>query len=755
VNGVRRIAVGAPALRVAAYAALAALAAVQWARLVEAPPVGKVALTVLLLVAGAAALAALAAGRRSPSVKWGLAALGAVVATAAGLVAIGVPARMLAPGGWDELGHVIGRGFAGLAGDVGYPYDGANDWSRQVLLAGIPLALGVAAALAFWPARRAESRRRVAPLIVLAAAFGFGTTVVAPGRPLLWGFLLLLGIVAWMWVPSLSRRDALAATGLVTAAGLLALPVAGTLDGDEPWIDFRNWELGRGKPTTFEWDHSYGPLDWPREGTTLFAAASDEPLYWKSAVLDRFDGRRWLRPSQSGGERLETPIEVEGVDPERLNPDWIERVSFTIGPMESDFVLAPGALGDVDGLDYVITGADGTSVSDGESLHEGLDYTVVSYVPDPGPERMRAAPQRYPGSLSRYTTFTVRPSDQVNAQLAPTDPTAASTPLWGSGGDPADRREIAASPYAETYALASELTRDAPTAYDAVRSVQDYLQDGFAYTEDPPERRYPLPAFLFEDKFGYCQQFSGAMALMLRMAGIPSRVATGFSPGAPDKDNENRYLVEDLDAHSWVEVYFPTIGWVTFDPTPAGAPTTGRTPEAHVQIPAQNLGSEQQGNNRRKAFTPPKDKPRKRVAESGLIPFWTVPAGLGLLALLAAAGLAGLTLFRLARYRSLPPAAAADAHLRELPAALARLGWPIERSDTLLSVESRLRRYRKQATVRYIAKLRATRFASTADGHPSLAERRALRRELAGKSTLRSRLRGLLALPPGGPGRSV
>jgi Transglutaminase-like superfamily len=246
------------------------------------------------------------------------------------------------------------------------------------------------------------------------------------------------------------------------------------------------------------------------------------------------------------------------------------------------------------------------------------------------------------------------------------------------------------------------------------------------------------------------------MALLLRMSGIPARVATGFSPGTLDEDDKNRYLVEDLDAHSWVEVYFPTIGWVTFDPTPAGAPSTGRSPGAVGQIPEteKELDLEQQGNTR-KGFSPPGQTNRSRqVTESGVFPFWTVPAGLGLVALLVGAAFAAITLIRLARYRALPPAAAADAHLRELPTALARLGWPVERSETLLAVERRLHRYRKLATARYIAKLRATRFASTGDGNPTLAERRALRRELAGRSTLRSRLRGLVALPPGGPRRS-
>ncbi|HZA90320.1 MAG TPA: hypothetical protein VE401_08815, partial [Solirubrobacterales bacterium] len=103
------------------------------------------------------------------------------------------------------------------------------------------------------------------------------------------------------------------------------------------------------------------------------------------------------------------------------------------------------------------------------------------------------------------------------------------------------------------------------------------------------------------------------------------------------------------------------------------------------------------------------------------------------------------------RYRALSPAAAADAHLKELAPALASLGWPLKSGDTLLALEHRLRNYAKPAAARYIARLRAKRFSPTNPGTPTLADRRALRDDLASRNGLRSRLRGLRALPPGGP----
>ena len=61
------------------------------------------------------------------------------------------------------------------------------------------------------------------------------------------------------------------------------------------------------------------------------------------------------------------------------------------------------------------------------------------------------------------------------------------------------------------------------------------------------------------------------MALLLRMGGVPARVSTGFTTGALDR-KAGEYVVRDLDAHSWVEVWYSGYGWVTLDPTPAAAP---------------------------------------------------------------------------------------------------------------------------------------------------------------------------------------
>jgi transglutaminase-like putative cysteine protease len=756
----------ATAVRLAAFAVLAALAAAQWTRLVEAPSVGRVALVVAIACAGAVALLAISVARPRREVAWPLAAVAMLVAATAGLVAVGIPLRLLGPGEWGELLDNVGRGFSGLAGDVPYPYARDNEWARLVLLAGLPMALALAAALAFWP-RHGERFRRTAPLVVLAAAFGVGATVVAPDLPVLWGLLLLAGIVAWRWLPTLPRRDALAATGLVAAAGALAIPVAGWLDSAEPRLDFRDWELGRGKAATFDWNHSYGPLDWPREGTALAAMnLVDRPQYWRAAVLDEFDGVTWRRPEQSVGERLELPTAVEGGAADgslaRDRKKWIEETAVTIGPMESEFVLSAGAIISIDGLDSALALPNGTTVTGDEPLEEGDDYRVLSYAPDPSVRQLRRAPGEYAPALARYTELTVPARVPAGAGAVGPTPPGSSTnvqlPLRGTAPGAegrAAREAIAASPYASTYDVARQITRGEPTAHDAARAIEDYLGTGFTYSENPEPHRYPLRSFLFGERIGYCQQFSGAMALMLRMNGIPSRVVSGFSPGTADSDADDRYLVADRDAHSWVEAYFTGIGWVTFDPTPSAAPATGRAESAGLATVGSALDTGGASDSRRKGFDPGQrdtTPPAGGTAGSG-IPAWVVLAGLVVVALIAVAALGAIAAVRRYRYGRLSPEARAKAHLEELPGALARLGWPLERAETLLGLEGRLHRYRKDAAARYVSKLRTTRFSPAPGGAATLADRRALRDTLTRDNGLGSRIRALVALPPGGPGR--
>ena len=120
-------------------------------------------------------------------------------------------------------------------------------------------------------------------------------------------------------------------------------------------------------------------------------------------------------------------------------------------------------------------------------------------------------------------------------------------------------------------ALAAELTADL-TAADAATAVEGYLR-----TLRYSNIARPAPAgidavdwFLFETHAGYCDYFASAMVVLLRAAGHPARLAAGYVGGRGESDGAR--VFRESDAHSWPELFIPSVGWVPFEPTPSRGP---------------------------------------------------------------------------------------------------------------------------------------------------------------------------------------
>ena len=122
---------------------------------------------------------------------------------------------------------------------------------------------------------------------------------------------------------------------------------------------------------------------------------------------------------------------------------------------------------------------------------------------------------------------------------------------------------------AEVKTLVRTITAGATTPWQKVQAVERFLADGFEYSleggHDPAD---PLADFLLRRRAGHCEYFASGMVILLREAGVPARMANGFYGGVWN-DFGNYYEVRQGDAHAWVEVHFPGMGWLTFDPTPA------------------------------------------------------------------------------------------------------------------------------------------------------------------------------------------
>jgi transglutaminase-like putative cysteine protease len=117
--------------------------------------------------------------------------------------------------------------------------------------------------------------------------------------------------------------------------------------------------------------------------------------------------------------------------------------------------------------------------------------------------------------------------------------------------------------------LAEQITVSANNNYDKALAIEAYLRSHFQYTLQLSRTvpRDPLADFLFERKQGHCEYFASSMAVMLRSVGIPARIVNGFRTGEFN-DVTSQYVVRASNAHSWVEVFFPSHGWIAFDPTP-------------------------------------------------------------------------------------------------------------------------------------------------------------------------------------------
>jgi len=130
---------------------------------------------------------------------------------------------------------------------------------------------------------------------------------------------------------------------------------------------------------------------------------------------------------------------------------------------------------------------------------------------------------------------------------------------------------------ARVRSLAGELTAGTVTAYDKVQAIESYLRT-YQYNLDVPAAPADQDVadyFLFDLKQGYCDYYATAMVVLARVNGLPARLAIGYATGTYDSVNA-RYIVSEANAHSWPEIYFPNIGWVSFEPT-AGLPPIDRS----------------------------------------------------------------------------------------------------------------------------------------------------------------------------------
>ncbi|HSK44510.1 MAG TPA: DUF3488 and transglutaminase-like domain-containing protein [Candidatus Binatia bacterium] len=275
--------------------------------------------------------------------------------------------------------------------------------------------------------------------------------------------------------------------------------------------------------------------------------------HWRGITLANFDGRHWWNPLEIPTQHglNNTPLDLTRISnfsyyAERRLAPQLQTLSYRVvmEPVGLNlFFLAPVPLkinGDYrileiksDGSIFNAHAADNASgeVEGGPSV--GI-YTADADTRDPEPFVVDSDSTDYPAHIAN-----------LYLQFPTLDPRIAK--------------------------LAHQVTASSTSNYMRAKDIERYLQNNYGYTLQLPGIREPDPLarFLFERKKGHCEYFATSMAMMLRTLGIPTRTVNGFR-GGEYNDLTNSYIVREKDAHSWVEVYFPEYGWVSFDPTPAG-----------------------------------------------------------------------------------------------------------------------------------------------------------------------------------------
>jgi protein-glutamine gamma-glutamyltransferase len=737
-----------PVIRLLAFGALGLYGVIRWGTLMNPAPTGRL----LGMLAVALALAGL-----GPIVVERERTAAALRGAAQPLTAVGAPLALIAilamfpiagvPLAWALHLRVaitvdaIGQGLSALPGIL-VPYAGINQWVRVTILLGAAvLLLDAAFLLAFAPARLGDLRRAGAALPLIALVVVPDVSVY-PHLAYLQGLVLFLLLAFFMWGERVApdRRGGVVLALLTT--GAVGMILAPALDRHSPWINTHNLTGGLtpAHVVRFDWTQRYGPLTWPRTGNTVLNVSATPKVwngeYWKSENLDDFDGSGWAAGGVGSGAGL------PGVSQRTLRR-YSQNLTVTIRAMNTTQVIAAGYATQPPGhltTPPVPGSSDGTWAS-ATTLGPGDAYTVSAYTPHPSASALAKAGTNYPAGVRQGDLALTMPQDPSTERALPQ---TVVFPAFGSHGVPTDATgqagftgtlAIRSSPYSPAYTLAQGLARKSKTPYAFIQRVMSYLSpaNNFSYDEYPPLTQHPLLTFLFENKLGYCQQFAGAMALLLRMGGIPARVSTGFTTGTYDQANKE-WLVTDVDAHAWVEAWFPHYGWVTFDPTPAAAPARGG------RIPISSVGSftdqsQFQHQTRRVdnlSGSGGGSSPVHRAGSSDTFLF----VFLGVLAALVATAL-------LAWRRRAP--LGPDGMLAELERALARSGRPIGIGVTLAAVERRFRTSPEAAA--YVRALRAARFAGGTDV-PTLGQRRALRAQLRAGLGIGGALRALWALPP-------
>ena len=390
--------------------------------------------------------------------------------------------------------------------------------------------------------------------------------------------------------PTAALLVALAVTVAVFGTGMLgpAVPRDGTV----------NWRTPGGLSGGFYGSVSYNPYVGihdglvSQEGIPLFRAKlagnvpSDE-VYFRLQTLETYRNGQWSAFRPEVYRLDEDPLEQPGH--EYVGATRLLTADVEILALAQEWLPAPYAVAGADGSEaeaFRIRRSDTALVFRGDRTYRDMEYQVVSKVPEVRPEEISVDPG---GGLSPLFTAAaiagenLPPAGDITFRELPDADRYTDLP---ENVDPRVRQQ------------ALDLTARFTTPFEKGLAIEHWFREsgGFVYDleVDQGHSEDLLATWLFDDsagndsyRRGYCEQFATSMAVMTRSIGIPTRVVLGFTPGAEIAEDE--VVVLDNNAHSWVELWIPAVGWIAFDPTPRG---DGANPVTSYERLSETLGFE-------------------------------------------------------------------------------------------------------------------------------------------------------------------
>ncbi len=661
-------------------------------------------------------------------------------------------------GVWQQLGffreQLGAGGRAYITQHLPFDFDAAPE--LRFLLA---FLVYVAAAFSAFVAL--SLRKALPAVVLLLVLLGFGVTIDDADKVLLLpaAFLLLAGCLL-MLSRSLERErwkpaDSLAGVATTVIASLLGLSLLGATSAaaSQPWQDWRTWGgtvvTHQSTSINFSGIKDYPSLLDPANNAQVMRVKSPVATYWRANALDYFTGEEWfgdktlravLTPEpESGLYRYRVP----GTTTEP--PGRLVTEAFRIGSLYTDYYFAGGMPRTLVLDQRVPVQLNGAQALRAQAfIGPNLDYEVTAVVPQLKPADLVGRGRDYPDDVLQDIEMPFPTLVEMGA--------GATESRWRQalGVTPVEREWLG------LYRLNRAIVGQATDPYDIALRVEEYLRLNYTYSLSPPSvsLESPYAAFLFKTKTGFCQHFAGAMAALMRFNGIPARVVLGFATG--DRAKDGTFVVSRTDAHAWVEVYFPQVGWVPFDPTP-GRSLPGRGPSstsAGFVSPFTAGGATAEGLSRTGTGNSAK-RLRDRLAAGGggsgatsgaWVARGVLPWSIALAALLLAWPLGRVLLRRRAARRG-GPEGRLRASLALMFAELKDYGVDVPRSQTLDETSRLLKEHVGLDVTGVVDRVQAVLFGGRSATRQDLTDVAELRREL--RHRLRARagwLRGLLAL---------